>query len=68
MVEFVSDGEVFWRDSIKAASSTSFREEINDVTIRTSMLENLTRQMNRLCIPFFIPASRGHLALPVVIE
>jgi len=68
VVELVAGGQVLWRDTIKATSSSSFREAINDTTIRTSMLENLARQMNRLSIPYFIPESKEHLALPVVIE
>lgn len=68
VVEFAADGKVLWRDTLKASSSGSFREEINDGTIRASMLENLTRQMNRLSIPYFIPAAPDQLALPVMIE
>jgi len=68
VVELVADGEILWRDSIRASSSRSLREEINDATVRQSMLENLARQMNRLNFPYFVSASRDHLALPVTIE
>lgn len=67
MLALISGGRVLWRDTLQATSATSFREEINGTTARNSILENLARQMNRLSIPHFIPASPEHLALPVVI-
>lgn len=63
-----SETKPLWRDTITSRSDRSFREDINDATIRQSMLEHLTRSINRLNIPYFIPKSDDMIALPVVIE
>jgi hypothetical protein len=70
VVELRVEGESqpLWRDTVDAANSTSFQEDINDATIRKSMLENLAREIAELNIPYFIPKSEELLALPVVIE
>jgi hypothetical protein len=60
--------EPVWRDTLRAASSRSFDEEINDATVRKSMIQNLTRVLNKLKIPYFIPKSDEVLALPVVLD
>ena len=57
-----------WRASLTASSARSFTEEINDASIRKSMLEHLTRQLNGMDIPYFIPKSRDVVALPAVVE
>jgi WD40 repeat protein len=70
VIELLVEGETqpLWRDAVDATNSTSFREEINDATVRKSMLENLAREIAELNIPYFIPNSEELLALPVVIE
>jgi ribosomal protein S27E len=68
VVELVAKGETIWRDTIEATSSSSFREEINDASVRNSMVENLTRRINNLRFPYFVPESKDHLALPIVIQ
>ncbi|HYH69221.1 MAG TPA: hypothetical protein VD866_31295 [Urbifossiella sp.] len=57
-----------WRDTLNAGSSRSFSDEINDVTIRKSMLENLGRQLDHLNLPYFLPKNKATLALPAVID
>jgi hypothetical protein len=57
-----------WREALNAGSSRSFTEDINDVTIRKSMLENLGRQLDDLTMPYFLPKNKGTLALPAVID
>lgn len=57
-----------WRETLNAGSSRSFTEDINDVTIRKSMLENLGRQLDDLTMPYFLPKDKGTLALPAVID
>ena len=68
VVELVAKGEVIWRDSIKATSGTSFREEINTSSVRKSMVANIVRRMNDLRLPYFVPESSDHVALPIVIQ
>ena len=68
VVELIADGETLWRDTIGASSSRHFDEAINNATIRKSMLENVTRGMNQLSIPYFIPKSPDHMALPIVLK
>jgi len=70
VLELWAAGEVtpVWRDTLNAGSSRSFSEDINDVTIRKSMLENLGRQLDHLNLPYFLPKNKGTLALPAVID
>lgn len=60
--------EPLWRGHLTAASGRSFTEEISDLTIRQSMLEEIRRQLSGMDIPWFIPDSPDLLALPAVIE
>ena len=57
-----------WKQSLEAQSGRSFREEINDATLRQSMVENLTREVKGLEVPYFIPGDRKLLPLPVVVR
>lgn len=57
-----------WRGNLTASSSRSFSEEINDATVRKSMLDHLGRQLDGLEIPYFLPKSKDTLALPAVID
>jgi hypothetical protein len=57
-----------WRGHLKAVSGNSFSEEINDATLRKSMLEGLGRQLDGLEVPYFLPKDRATLALPAVID
>jgi hypothetical protein len=70
VIEMLVQGQnqPLWRDTLNASNSTSFREEINDATVRKSMLENLSRDIAELNVPYFIPKSEELLALPVVIQ
>jgi hypothetical protein len=68
VVELIGNGELLWRDSIKADSARSFHGEINDAVLRRSMLDSVNHQIAELNFPYFIPVSRENLALPVVIE
>jgi WD40 repeat protein len=68
VIELFAGDEVIWRDSVTAESSSSFSEEITDESIRKSMLERITKEMNRISLPYFVPSSKDHIALPVVIE
>ncbi|WP_425614843.1 WD40 repeat domain-containing protein [Anatilimnocola sp. NA78] len=69
-VEIIAAGEAepIWRDVLKSTNSTSFKKEINDATVRESMLENLGLQLNRLNLPYFIPKAEDLLALPVMVQ
>ena len=70
VLEMIVEGEPqpLWRDTISASSSRSFREDINDSTIRQSMLDSLTYRIGELNIPYFIPKSPDLYALPIVVE
>jgi hypothetical protein len=70
VLELVSAEEKspLWRASITASSARSFTEEINDATLRKSMLEHLVRQLHGMDMPYFIPKSKDIVALPAVIE
>ena len=57
-----------WRGTLQAMSARTFHEEINDATVRKSMLENLSRQLGALDLPYYVPVSEKLLALPVVVE
>lgn len=70
VVELILPGREtpIWRDTIEAQSSRSFREGINDASIRKSMLQNLAFNIFDLNFPYFIPQSEQLIALPVVIQ
>lgn len=70
VVELVVPGkdQPIWRDSLRATSSRSFDDVINDTTVRNSMIENLSHQLQDLNFPYFIPQSEEFLALPVILE
>jgi hypothetical protein len=69
-LELVARGEdaPLWRGHLAAASSRSFSEPITNAVVRRSMLESLSRQLNGLDMPYFIPRSQDDVALPAVIE
>jgi len=64
----VDEREPIWRATLKASSARSFTEEINDASVRKSMLEHLVRQLHGLDMPYFVPKSKDIVALPAVIE
>jgi hypothetical protein len=70
VLELVVKGQdnPLWRGALQALSAHTFHEEVNDVTVRKSMLENLSRQLAALDLPYYVPVSEKLLALPVVIE
>lgn len=70
MVELTIKGQdaPLWRESLQAVSGRSFQAEINDASIRKSMLESLIHQMQQLYLPYFIPEDEQELALPVVLQ
>ncbi|CAN0454024.1 unnamed protein product, partial [Hapterophycus canaliculatus] len=67
VIELIVDGDTLWRDSLSASSSRSFREDVNDASVRKSMLTNIARGMEQLNIPYFIPKAEDQIALPVVL-
>ncbi len=70
VVELTAEGEdsPLWREALDASSARSFREDINDASIRKTMLESLTHQIGELYLPYFIPKDEKRLALPVVFQ
>ena len=70
VLELVAAGEAqpLWRGTLNAQSSRSFSEEINDVTVRKSMLDGLANQLNTTDMPYFIPKSKDVVSLPAVVE
>jgi hypothetical protein len=70
VIELLAEGEEkpLWRDTLNASNSSSFSEDINDASVRKSMLENLARDIRELNVPYFIPKSEELLALPVVVR
>jgi hypothetical protein len=67
-IEVIAGGEAIWRDRLQSSNATSFDKEITDATVRQSMLERLSSQLNRLNLPYFIPKSEELLALPVTVQ
>ena len=70
VAELLADGgqTLLWRDSIKAWNSRSFTTDVNDETVRQSMLENLARRLDELSIPYFLPKSEEEIALPAILD
>ena len=68
VIELVYENKILWRDTVQASSSRMFTEPITNSSIRKSMLDVLARYLDRIAIPYFIPHSEKHLALPVIIK
>ena len=70
VLEIAAKGEAqpLWRGHLNSTNARSFREEITDATVRKSMFEDLTRQLNAMDVPYFIPKSKDVVALPAVVE
>ena len=70
VLELWAQGETapLWRGSLNATSSRSFSEEINDATVRKSMLEGMGARFDGVDLPYFLPKDKGTIALPVVID
>lgn len=70
VVELTAKGETapLWREALDATSARSFQEDINDASIRKTMLESLTRQIRELYLPYYVPKDEQRLALPVVFQ
>lgn len=69
-LELWAQGETapLWRRHLTSASGTSFSQEINDATLRKSMIDNLANQIARIEVPYFLPKDKGTVALPAVID
>ena len=67
-VELIHNDKVVWRDFLKSGSSRSFEGPINDATVRQSMMEKLSRSLDELALPYFIPKSKEHHSLPVYVR
>ena len=42
--------------------------QLNDATLRKSMLDGLGRQLDNLEVPYFIPKGKDTVALPAIID
>ena len=54
-----------WTSRGQAGSASSFREEVTDQSVRTSMLKNLQAKIRTLEMPYFIPADPQLVSLPL---
>ena len=70
VIEYFPKGErkPMWNQVIKSESGTSYRTEINQKTIRDSMLSRLQRQISGLKFPYFIPVDESIPSLPVIVK
>lgn len=69
LIELIAAGQAqpVWRDTLQGFSSNSFNENITDETVRKSMLENLSRALVNLPMPYYLPKQNDLLALPALI-
>jgi hypothetical protein len=70
LIQFRAAGndKPIWERDLAAASVTSFREQINDASIRKSMLVELAHKIQQLQFPYFIPSDASLPALPILAE
>lgn len=70
VIEYFVKGEQtpIWSQVIKAESGTSYNEEINQNSIRKSMLSRLQREISRMNFPYFVPVDKTISALPIIAE
>lgn len=64
----VGRADPIWRDTMKVTSSRSFNDEINDTTVRKSMLDRAASEIRELNFPYFIPESEEMVALPILVQ
>jgi len=58
-----------WQRVLQGNSTRGFVfKEINEKTIRDSMMSSICSSVSTTDFPYFVPATEEHLALPVVIE
>lgn len=57
-----------WSTEDKASSARSFRGEVTDQVVRTSMFESMVGKIRELELPFFLPADNAVEALPIIDE
>ncbi|HWE94331.1 MAG TPA: hypothetical protein VG269_10230 [Tepidisphaeraceae bacterium] len=62
------DSTPLWRETLNATSGRSYREDINDASVRDTMLQALNYEIRHMAIPYFIPKDERKLALPVVFQ
>jgi hypothetical protein len=69
-VELFGSGSTspLWREMLHSSNARSFDKEITDATVRQSMLDQLSQQLNRLNLPYFMPESEKFVPLPVVVD
>ncbi len=67
-VEILHAGELVWHRTLPVKSNRSFDGEINDVTVRQSMLNAVKRALEGLSMPYFIPLSPDQAALPIWVD
>lgn len=70
LIEFLAAGleQPLYREIIHVTSSRTFYEEVNDATVRKSMLNLLSYRLSELDLPYFVPKSEDMIALPAVIQ
>jgi hypothetical protein len=70
VVEFFAAGaaQPAWREVLDAKSSRRFRQEINAQSVRESMLDRLSRELEQMQFPYFMPTDEKLPALPMIIK
>lgn len=70
VVEYFADGEEkpMWNHVINAESGKSYSEEINQASIRKSMLDRVSREISLLDFPYFVPVDESVPSLPIIID
>ncbi len=70
LVEFYAEGDSkpLWREVLSSTSSRMFLDqEINDQTVRESMLKSVGGMVSRINFPYFLPKDDGIAALPIMV-
>jgi len=58
-----------WRDTLMTPTVRGCRsEDLNDPSVRKRMISSLIGDIHRLDLPYFVPLSDEHLALPAIVE
>ena len=70
IIEFCVEGrlEPLWRQTLRGSSSRSIEGEINQQSIRESMLSMLAVQLAKMHFPYFMPKDENLTPLPVMLK
>jgi hypothetical protein len=57
-----------WKGKLQAGSASSYKDDINEQTVRDSTFKNASNQLRGIMFPYFMPKDPNLVSLPAVTE